>query len=161
MALLEYKNGTKSKFVCTGSLIIKRYVLTAAHCLRNERIGILSNVRLGVYDLSSSKNCDEHDNVNICSDGSIRVGVEEVIKHELYVPRSYNNEYDIGLLQLSRDIVSTDFIKPICLPRTSIVNKIFYIDDWGATLTSAFSNVKLKVSLPLFDQDNCARLYRQ
>ncbi|XP_014611700.1 PREDICTED: uncharacterized protein LOC106790935 [Polistes canadensis] len=160
MALLEYDDGSKTTFACQGVLITKRYVLTAAHCLLNQRIGILSNVRLGEYDLSFAKDCVKRNNLVTCSDDPITVKIEKQIPHELYVPRSDNNEYDIGLLRLSRDIVSTNYVKPICLPKSSIVNKRLYIAGWDTTSTNTSSNVKLKVSLPLVDKDDCDRIYK-
>ncbi|XP_015171017.1 PREDICTED: uncharacterized protein LOC107063623 [Polistes dominula] len=160
MVLLEYNNGLNRKVFCTGSLITKRYVLTAAHCLSNTTIGKLLYVRLGVYNLTSAQNCVKRDGIEICSDGSIRVGVEETMKHDLFILSRQFIEYDVALVRLSKDIVSTNYIKPICLPRSSMIKKRLYAAGWGATSTSNSSNVKLKVSLPLFDKENCKKLYK-
>ena len=50
---------------------------------------------------------------------------------------TYNNEFDIAMVQLSRSVNYTDYIKPICLA-TSQVEPISYyscyIAGWGAMM---------------------------
>ncbi|KAI4498470.1 hypothetical protein M0802_006405 [Mischocyttarus mexicanus] len=162
MALLEYQHPRGRTTACGGVLINKRYVLTAAHCLKGKDLPptwSLRNVRLGEYDTSTDTDCVTNKDVVVCSDDPITVGIEEEIVHEQYNPLSKDQNYDIAMLRLSRDIESTDYIKPICLPRSEAFNTQLYVAGWGRTEYNSSSNIKLKLSLPLADKDNCARTY--
>lgn len=87
IALLAYQlnTGDASKFLCAGSLISQRYVITTAHCINEQ----LQFVRLGEYDLASD------------TDGAypLDVLIEQRILHEGYVANLILN--DIALLRLA------------------------------------------------------------
>lgn len=64
-------------------------------------------------------------------------------------------------MRLSRNIVSSQYIKPICLPRTPSFGQKMYVAGWGKTEYNSFSDIKLKVALPLADKDDCDKIYNQ
>ncbi|KAF7276799.1 hypothetical protein GWI33_009770, partial [Rhynchophorus ferrugineus] len=53
------------------------------------------------------------------------------------------------------------YVQPICLSSNldNIVKK-FYISGWGKTETADSSSIKMKLSLPPFDYEECQRKFK-
>lgn len=120
----------------------------------------LDSVRLGEYDTSTTTDCLwDGDIKTICADDPITVSVEEQIPHENYRPERTDRKFDIALLRLSRDVIFTDFVKPICLPSNATVGQKVQAAGWGKAENTSSSNIKLKVSLPLADWNMCQSMY--
>lgn len=79
----EYK-ADALKYLCGGSLISNRYILTSGHCINP----MLITARLGAHDISDPIEA-----------GAISIPIERKIIHEQYDPRYIIN--DIGLVRLS------------------------------------------------------------
>ncbi|KAK3869554.1 hypothetical protein Pcinc_025138 [Petrolisthes cinctipes] len=113
MALLRGRvSGRGSSFYCGGVLINNRYVLTAAHCLK-QTIGIqLEFVRIGEHTISKSPDCEK----GRCAPPPQDIQVSEVIRHPQYGNpcRECN---DIALLRLATPATLNPLhVVPICLP---------------------------------------------
>ncbi|XP_017045127.1 trypsin-4 [Drosophila ficusphila] len=127
-------------FVCGATLIHKSFVLTAAHC---PKFGDVRTVHVGEYDLMcSASHCTHVERRNVA----------EVIYHPNYNEQAYH--YDIALLRLDRDVISNNYIKPICIildegVSSKSVNQ-FSVFGWGLTETRQLSD-KLKW-LTLFNE---------
>ncbi|KAF2900708.1 hypothetical protein ILUMI_05478 [Ignelater luminosus] len=159
--LVYLKSGQSNKFVCGGSLINSRYVLTAGHCV-TDRSNIVS-VRLGEHNVKTDVDCDGS---KYCSDPPVDVEVEEVILHEGYNEDDSYIQVDIALLRLKKKINYTKFIQPINLPLSpELRNKSFsgvtvVVAGWGRTNTTISSNgIKLKVKLPVISNHDCNHFY--
>ncbi|XP_049532695.1 serine protease grass-like [Anopheles darlingi] len=153
MALLENNIG---KFPCGATLIAERYVLTAAHCVRDENI---VSVRLGEYDLNKTIDCDKGG--QDCAQPVQDIPVERVIIHDNYSSRFKRN--DIALIRLAEKASLNDNVKPICLPVGPLMRttqKNYFVAGWGSTHNADYSSKLQFAILTLMPNDQCLQRLR-
>lgn len=101
-------------------------------------------VRLGEWNNSSPIDCS---NEGDCADPVLDIDIAEILKHEKFVLGHHENNKninDIALLRLSSKVTYTDFIRPICIPTSDLMDSYFDGIDlvatgWGKTNRNWFA----------------------
>ncbi|XP_075216396.1 venom protease-like [Lycorma delicatula] len=147
MAMVGYGISINSvEWLCAGSLISEKYVLSAAHCSDTDK-GPARWVRLGELDVSDSNDDAAPEDYRII----------KRTNHPRY--KNSQNYYDIALFKLHKDVIFSEYIKPICLNQNFNIdrNQIFTAAGWGRPKIAEPLSKKLqKVDLDVFGLDTCS-----
>uniref|UniRef100_A0A8D0DQM8 Peptidase S1 domain-containing protein n=1 Tax=Salvator merianae TaxID=96440 RepID=A0A8D0DQM8_SALMN len=121
VSLQIYRIGIGYLHVCGGSLITNDSVLSAAHCVRMRKPELWRAV-LGLHHLYRH---NYH---------TVKIRVLTIISHYRFSKRTFAN--DIAVFILSKPILYSDYIQPICLPEAHLFlndDMPCYITGWGLT----------------------------
>jgi len=129
---------------CGGTIISKRWVVTAAHCVPD---GSASGITVMVGD---------HDQET--SDGETRLDVKRIIVHEAYDANTMQN--DIALMELDEDVPWGNYVAPACLPSTQVsVDQECVVTGWGETEDTGDKTKLQQVKVPVMSNSECQTSY--
>lgn len=135
-----------NRYICTGSLISKNFVLTAAHCLEERSADY--KIRAGSEDKLS---------------GGVLVNVNKFSIHPEY-DLKYGHDNDFALLRLESGTEFPETVKCASLPDDNDVIKtgeMMMIAGWGRTPTGESSQILLGAEVPIYDFKECSKAYRK
>lgn len=103
-----------------------------------------AGVRLGEHTISNEgKDCKETE----CADVPVDRNIEKITVHEDYDANSKNQLNDIALVRMNRDVPSSHYIQPICLPTQeslnsrNIIGHRLTVAGWGRTETGMIASL--------------------
>ena len=129
----------KENWVCSGVLLNRWFILTAAHC---KDIAVPKfNVRLGVHNIEGEKNSKSLPYVQ-----NFEISSENFVIHEGFSQMEKNVENannDIGLIKLPRQAKMNQLTQPACWRNQSYVSRQPVVVGWGKNDASQASSDKI------------------
>ncbi|XP_055641651.1 serine protease gd-like isoform X2 [Toxorhynchites rutilus septentrionalis] len=105
--LFDRDHPRNPKYMCGSTIISRKHIITAAHCVY-EAEGFIEPSR--VLAIPGMFNTD-----NFFDENAQLSDVEQIIPHEEYVHDDDLNDADIALLRLKTTLELSDYIGPVCL----------------------------------------------
>ncbi|XP_066998945.1 venom protease [Anabrus simplex] len=137
----------RGKFYCGGTVITRKHILTAAHCIEGIELSDIQ-VTLGEHDRSIRNESE-----------STERRIKNGTRHDGFTLLTFNN--DIAVLELDKPVDFGSSIKPACLPQSNAVNytnSVGIVTGWGRIEErKPTSNMLRKVAVPIISMDRCRR----
>lgn len=133
----------RGRHFCGGSIINERWILTASHCLSGyvRHYRSITNKKLLCFHAISFNSFNDTAIGVVLGTNTLDKGGDEYASIRIWAHPYYNAVFiwnDIGLIQLDKDIVFSDKVKPIALS-TKNFDKSDYpatLSGWGTTSVS-------------------------
>uniref|UniRef100_A0ABM5EPS0 Suppressor of tumorigenicity 14 protein isoform X1 n=1 Tax=Pogona vitticeps TaxID=103695 RepID=A0ABM5EPS0_9SAUR len=140
--------------ICGASLISDKWLVSAAHCFRQEQFVRYSDPTLWTAYMGLH---DQRDRTNAKVQSR---SIKKIIQNPYF--NEYTFDYDIAVLELSSPVTFTAEIEPVCLPDVTHefpAGKAMWVTGWGATQEDGIGAMILqKAEIRMINQTMCNTL---
>ncbi|XP_021958541.2 uncharacterized protein LOC110854409 isoform X2 [Folsomia candida] len=145
-------------YICGATLISKRLLLTAAHCVTDRRGKALPNSDFAVILGATSNNLEE----NSGDPNSQIVSLDNITVNPAFNLNTF--ESDIALIRLAKPAHISDFVRPACFPSTiTLHNELLHLSPgseghiigFGYDESGSPSNKMREALLPVVSYSQC------
>lgn len=147
------KEGVDSVYVCAGTLVDDRHILTAAHCVTGYSASEL-RVRLGEWDVNSDTEFYPY----------VESDVVAVYVNPDYFSGNLMNDLAVVRMAAPVDLARNPHIGPICLPhQTDFTGHRCWVSGWGKDGfgdDGRYQSVLKEVSLTVVPREACQAALR-
>ncbi|KAJ8711198.1 hypothetical protein PYW07_008440 [Mythimna separata] len=147
-----------NKYICGGTLVSHKHVITAAHCVTRKASQRLVDqntltVYLGKHNLRTSVD-----------------GVQIRFVKEIFVNPNYNAStfsQDVAILELREPVTYSEWVRPACLwpdneiELKNVIGKKGSVVGWGFDETGVATEELSLVEMPVVSQETCIRSYSE
>ncbi|KAM5138213.1 ovochymase-2-like [Mantella aurantiaca] len=139
----------KKQHICGGTIVSKKHVITAAHCVTDKNLTRQLKVIIGDRDFTVKESSEQVFSIN------------KVIVHPSFLAHQPIN-YDVAIVVLEGHIVFGAKIQPACLPSPDEffpTGSLCVALGWGRTSENGPVATSLQqVTLPIVDHQTCIRV---
>ncbi|CAH1981964.1 unnamed protein product [Acanthoscelides obtectus] len=150
--IIFIKEGNTMKFICGGSMISTRFILTAAHCVTTEDGNLFDS---NLFEVAVGK---YFSNYSITETSAQLLKIQKCIVHKEYRGDKRGYQADIALMKTTKNILLTLFVQPVCITNLCevSVHGEGLVTGWGATQPRGRPADSLKVATyPIKDRSEC------
>lgn len=140
------KSCPKCMYFCGGTIVAKRWVVTAAHCLLNYLASDLY-IDAGV---TNQKKTTKYKQLFNCT---------AIHQHQSYAIKAPYDQ-DIAILELNKDVVFNDHVRPLCLNENALkTDQICTVTGYGRTSYTGTKSARLlQADVPIVASDVCVKV---